>query len=371
MLDQGQHDAIVSQFYASALGDTPWRDTLGALARSFGSDAAVLRLADISGEFIAAESSRPDSNAASAYYLGEIFSKDPRTPLLLNAPLGSIYYDHLLWNVEEISQNRWCREACAVLGVTYQLGTHIRLSDDLTLCVAILSTEAEGHASSEAIAAFRRLTPLFEQATALGQVIETQTATRIALLNGLASKADGVILLSAKGEPTFVNDAATAILNSGDGLSLSQGAFLTRRPPETRRLQQLVQAALSGVKQQETPAGGRMLVTRPSGRRPYVVSVLASPPTERFLAGRPIGCVIHLQDLSTVRTPARDALQDVFGLTEREADFAIELVGCADLQRAADQAQMSVNTARNHLQSIFRKAGVKGQTELVQLLGRL
>lgn len=371
MLGQDEHDAIVTQVYASALRDTPWRDTLGALARSFRSDAAVLRLGHLSGEFIAAESSRPDPNEANAYYLGELFSKDPRSPHLLNAPLGSVYYDHLLWNVEEMNQNRWCREACAVLGVTYQLGTQIRLADNLTVCVAILSTEAEGHASAEAIAAFRRLAPLIEQASTLGQVIETQTATRTALLNGLASKADGVILLSASGAPTFLNDAASAILNSGDGLTLSQGTFLTRRPPETRRLQQLVQAALSGVKQHETPPGGRMLVTRPSGRRPYVVSVLASPPTERFLAGRGIGCVIHLQDLSAVRSPSRAALQEVFGLTEREADFAIELVNCADLQSAAAKAQMSVNTARNHLQSISRKTGARGQTELVQLLGRL
>lgn len=371
MLGQGDHDAIVSRIYASALGDGSWGDTLGFLARSFRSDAAVLRLADLSGEFIAAESSRPDPNEASAYYLGELFSKDPRSPRLLNAPLGSIYYDHLLWDVEEMNQNRWCREACEVLGVTYQLGTHIRLPNNLTLCIAILSTEAEGHASAEAIAAFRRLAPLVEQACALGQVIEAQTATRTALLNGLASKADGVILLSAAGTPTFMNDAAAAILASGDGLTLSEGTFLTRRPPETRRLQHLVQSALSGVKQSEAPPGGRVLVTRPSGRRPYVVSVMASPPTERFLAGRAIGCVLHLQDLAAVRLPSREALQEVFGLTEREADLAIELVSCADLQRAATKAQMSVNTARNHLQSISRKTGVKGQTELVQLLGRL
>lgn len=232
MLGQDEHDAIVTQLYASALRDAPWRDTLGSMARLFRSDSAVLRLAHLSGEFIAAESCRPDPNEASAYYLGELFSKDPRSAHLLNAPHGSIYYDHLLWDVEEMKQNRWCREACAVLGVTYQLGTHIRLAENLTLSVAILSTEAQGHASAEAIAAFRRLAPLIEQAATLGQVIETQDATRTALLNGLASKADGVILLSATGAPTFLNDAASAILNSGDGLTLSQGSFLT--PPPAR-----------------------------------------------------------------------------------------------------------------------------------------
>ena len=47
-----------------------------------------------------------------------------------------------------------------------------------------------------------------------------------------------------------------------------------------------------------------------------------------------------------------------------------ELVRCASLAAAAN-AGMALNTARNHLQSIFRKCGATSQTEAVQLFSRL
>ena len=61
----------------------------------------------------------------------------------------------------------------------------------------------------------------------------------------------------------------------------------------------------------------------------------------------------------------------MFGLSEREADLAVELVRCASLADAAAQAGMALNTARNHLQNIFRKSGATNRAEAVQLFSRL
>ena len=81
--------------------------------------------------------------------------------------------------------------------------------------------------------------------------------------------------------------------------------------------------------------------------------------------------MIHLQDLAIERLPSRASLSVLFGLSEREADLAIELVRATSLAHAADRAGMALNTARNHLQSIFRKSGVSSQAEAVQLFSRL
>ncbi len=107
-----------------------------------------------------------------------------------------------------------------------------------------------------------------------------------------------------------------------------------------------------------------MLVTRPSGKRPYIVRALPAPRADRFLAGESIACVIHLHDL--VAEPSKASLCAVFGLTEREADLAIEVVCCAGLTNAAANAMAAPNTARKHLQGKFApKSGVTNQTEMV------
>ncbi len=98
---------------------------------------------------------------------------------------------------------------------------------------------------------------------------------------------------------------------------------------------------------------------------------MPAPRMERFLSGDSISCVIHIHDLAQVHLPSRVSLSTVFGLSEREAALAIELVRCVDLPAAAARAQMSFNTARNHLQNIFRKCSVSSQAEAIQLFGRL
>lgn len=367
MLSHADHDALVSRLYASAAGDLPWSTTLKTISSLFRVEHNIIHIADASWRTLDVEVHGQVAEHATEYYAGEIFAHDPRTPYLQNVAPGSVYYDHMLYDVEAITRTYWCREAIAALGVMYQLGVALTLPDGMRGAFVLLPTEREGHSPQDAIAAFTRIAPHIEQAVALSLVLDKAAATRSALLDALTRKAEGVVLLNRAGTPTFMNDAARAILEANDGLTLSQGAFVTRRLPETRRLQQLVRGVLTAG---EAP-GGRVLVSRPSGRPPYVVSLMAAPPLERFLAGRSIACVVHLQDLAAVRLPSHEALRAVFGLSDREADLAIELVRCASLERAAANARMALNTARNHLQSISRKTGAHGQTELVQLLGRL
>lgn len=371
MISRDDHDALVSMFYAAATGDRPWAEALGGLVSTFGGSTAVFNVTDPANQVIAVETYGRPRDFAAEYYAGELFANDPRSACLMNVRPGTIYYDHMLYDVEEMARNRWCQEACHVLGVKYQLGARIRLPGDSHGAYAVLSDETAGHATDAAIAAFRRLSPQIEQACALGHVLEAAAVTRAALLQGLADRVDGVMLLSRTGAPTFINDAARAILSAGDGLALIDGSFRTLRPPETRTLNRLMQGIMAPSDRAGATLGGKVLVTRASGRLPYAVSVMAAPPTERFLSGQSIGCVVYIQDLAAVRLPSRASLAAVFGLSERESDLAIELVRCAGLEAAAAGAGMAVNTARSHLQSISRKTGARGQAEIVQLLGRL
>lgn len=367
MLNRGEHDSLVAGFYAAAAGDAAWEDCVRFASEAFGAEAGILRCFDDQQVSLSLAAWGRPSQFAADYYVSEIYSNDPRAPLFYQTRPGSVYFDHMLYDVEAMDRDPRCQAANDVLGVKYSLGAMMRLPNNINAGFAILTSEKEGHATQEAIEAFRRLAPHLEQACALGQVMETRAATRAALLEALALKADGVILLDQAGTPTFINDIAREILAAGDGLALAPGGFLTNRPPETRKLQQFVHTALAKV----DGVGGRVLVSRSSGKRPYVVSVMPAPATERFLSGSAIGCVVHIQDLAAVRLPSREVLHAVFGLTDREVDLAIELVRCAGLDAAATNAGMAHNTARNHLQSIARKTGAQGQAEIVQLLGRL
>lgn len=371
MLGQDIHDGFVARLYASAIGDVPWTNTLQHLAGLFRSYSSLVQIADAAGKIVDAEVYGYSKATADEFYASGAFANDPRTSYFLKVGPGSVYYDRALYDVDEMLRNPWVRNSIDVLKVTYQLGAVMRLPNGALGMMTVLKTERDGHATEAEVRSYRRLLPHIEQACALGQVLDYRAATQDVLLDALMQKADGVILLDRRGAPTFVNDSAKAILAAGDGLGYSNGTFVTARGPETRRLQQLIGAATALRPPSEGRHGGQMLVTRISGKRPYVLRIMPAPPMERFLTAHSIACVIHLHDLAALRPPSRAALLDVFGLTEREADLAVELMRCTGLDSAAANARMALNTARNHLQSIFRKTGTANQAEAVQLFGRL
>jgi PAS domain S-box-containing protein len=53
-------------------------------------------------------------------------------------------------------------------------------------------------------------------------------------------------------------------------------------------------------------------------------------------------------------------------LSPRESEVLSHLIGGSRVPWIAQQLQISQHTVRNHLKSIYRKAGVKGQSELIE-----
>ncbi|MEI9993066.1 MAG: hypothetical protein WDM91_00615 [Rhizomicrobium sp.] len=371
MLGRDEHDALVGRLYAAALGDLPWATTLESFAEHFGSSKAVVQLLDGEERLLGFDVHGYSTDFAAQFYTGEIYRNDPRVPYFRKVPPGAIYFDQALYDVEAINRDPGARACSAALGVKYQIGAVMGLPGGIVASIALFRTEAEGHVSQSQIGAWRRLAPHMAQALTLGQVVQERAATQAALLDALARRADGVILLDASGQPSFMNDAAHAILGAGDGLAFARGEVTTQRGPETRRLRSLIANATAIAPPSEAQPGGEMLLTRRGGRRPYVLRIMAAPRFDCFLAGGSIAAVMHIHDLAAVRVPPKSLLMAAFGLTEREADLAIALVRCAGLAGAAADAGMAPNTARNHLQAIFRKSGTASQAEAVQLFSRL
>ena len=56
-------------------------------------------------------------------------------------------------------------------------------------------------------------------------------------------------------------------------------------------------------------------------------------------------------------------------LTGREAEVAAMVVGGASRQEIAEHLYVSVRTVDSHLQRVYRKLGVRGREELVEVLG--
>jgi DNA-binding CsgD family transcriptional regulator len=118
----------------------------------------------------------------------------------------------------------------------------------------------------------------------------------------------------------------------------------------------------------ETRAPRSVRAARPSGKTPYVLTVLPLPPDyEPLTLFRPAVCVI-IGDPAATTAPSSQRLQDAFGLTDAEARLVVLLLSGDDLRDAAAQLEITYGTARARLADIFQKTGTRPQAELLRVI---
>ena len=101
----------------------------------------------------------------------------------------------------------------------------------------------------------------------------------------------------------------------------------------------------------------------------YVMGVDRLPRTMRI--GYPDTRVGLFIAQATPPATLKRAVQSTFGLTDSETRLTLELARGLQLRDAAEALNISINTARNHLQSVFSKSGIKRQSDLVLVVTQL
>ena len=177
----------------------------------------------------------------------------------------------------------------------------------------------------------------------------------------------GVVILGASGSILCCSRKADEALSERDGLQLQAGRLRATCAKEDRELQaaikSAIQAAAGGV---QTTRG--IALTRLSGQRNLGLVVQAMPAAARPGANAAPTVAIFLRDPEANAEVEGDLVRELFDLTPAEAAVARRLAAGLSLEDAASSLDISRNTARAHLRSIFSKSGITRQTELVRLM---
>ncbi len=177
----------------------------------------------------------------------------------------------------------------------------------------------------------------------------------------------GVVILDLGGHIIRCSPKADETLAERDGLQLLAGKLRATCAKEDREFQAAiklaVQAAASGV---QTTRG--MALTRLSGHRNLGAIVQAMPARGSSAAIGTPTVAIFIRDPEANAEVEGELVRQLFDLTPAEAAVARRLASGLSLEDAASSLDISRNTARAHLRSIFSKSGITRQTELVRLM---
>jgi pimeloyl-ACP methyl ester carboxylesterase/DNA-binding CsgD family transcriptional regulator len=173
------------------------------------------------------------------------------------------------------------------------------------------------------------------------------------------------LLLDDQDRVTGSSDSLGAL---GDYLFLADDGTLRLTHPDS-------QASLGMARENLTAdARGHSLVslshaTRPRHRYGFLIARSEFPPQLERIAGNATRALFIAEDGGDSRL--KGVVQASFGLTAMETDVTMKLAHGMTLKEAAQELGISVNTARNHLQSVFLKSGINRQSDLVLVVTQL
>jgi DNA-binding CsgD family transcriptional regulator len=174
-----------------------------------------------------------------------------------------------------------------------------------------------------------------------------------------------IFVVNEERRPLFANTRAAALLERGRPFHLDQmGSIRITEAADDKALKDTVGA----LRRARGDCTMRIVPVRAGDHSPAMfawLSVLPSGRAAASLAGRQISMMVTGRAFNVV---GREQLGELFGLTLAESRLARALLQGISPSQYALRQDLSQNTVRNQLKSIFEKTDVRRQSDLVNLI---
>lgn len=199
-----------------------------------------------------------------------------------------------------------------------------------------------------------RFTALRDEALGLAEVLN-----RVSL---------ALFVTDASGTPVRFNSAAERLARAQDGLWLAGGELRAWQPRQATTLRDAIRRALA----EPGAPPSAMQVHRRSGKKPYLAVVVPLGGGAAVELGSSLaGALVLVNDPEAPHAGRRQLLRRLFALSAREAQLAEALLEGKRLKEYADEAGITLSTARAQLRTVFMKTDTGRQAELMRVLNAI
>lgn len=203
------------------------------------------------------------------------------------------------------------------------------------------------------------------QALELASRIESGEVESAVYSEALERMNVGVILVDERGRVSSHTPVAERLLKGREGIQVQGSTLRAVKASEDSELQAAIrEAAQVGSDGRDASEGCGLSLSRPSHERP--LGIIVQPARMRSTGKEMV--TVFVRDCQNEPNLNEALVRRVFNLTPAEADVTVRLTAGLSLEDAAKSLEISRNTARAHLRSIFAKNGITRQTDLVRLM---
>jgi len=363
---QAQPDILrlIDSIYEGALSDRAWQESLRLLARMVDGTGMLLMVFDpVAGAPIRLDNINLDTQLLDAY--GRYWAyHDPRLEPALSVPVGEIMTERSL-----VPRDRWFQSP---------IYNELLVPNDVTQCLVVWLEKAPRRAASISIqrphnappfgerefAVVRQAIPHLRRSLGIKDRLGFSHCRVQSILEVMDRLPFGVVLLDKDQRVIDASTSARELLTNRDGITSENGHF---RCVDSRNARALAQA----FAQRLTPtnaksAANSVVVRRASGFRPLTLVVIPSSAADGLFASQhAVACVLVFDPEISIEPPT-DMVRRTLGLSAAEASLVTLLANGLSLREAADQLDVSLNTARTQLKSTFVKTDCHGQRALLR-----
>ena len=363
-------DRLLAGLYGGALSDARWVSAATLIQETIGTNGTSLTYVDLGAgveprihlaRFFVGKEQRDDLQQL---YFRDYYWRDEAIPRLQGLRDGELAHKSDLYTDVEKRKSPTYNEFR--LPNDTEAGLFMGL-DGLDGCAVVCSfgnsTERGGwtHDQIEAVA---RLGPHIRQFARVRRALADARALGASLTRLLENGRSGFIQLDRRGRIFEANDRARRILLGGDGLSDQRGALTAEHRSENETLGCLLAEALPPYGAQGT--GGSMKVTRRKAGTPLVVEVHPVRPDGQDSSAWNVGALVLVSDPAARPPVDPEVAAEVLGLTPAESRVALAVTSGQTVAGTAHALGCAENTVKTHLRHVYRKLGIRKQSELVR-----
>jgi DNA-binding CsgD family transcriptional regulator len=267
----------------------------------------------------------------------------------------NLFYRSTFYN-EFLRRFDVCQMACIASGRT----------GNIFEALSIYRGPLDGGFGPEVFATLKILAPHLQTALSMRRMLAKLESRVMDLENALDFVTTGLVLLDAHGKCLLANKTAKALLDQRNGLFLSHGTLSTTSTIESAALHEVISSAISPTHGFDHQRKRATLISRKNARS---LQLLTAPLRREHGSGsgRAVA-LLFISDPEQKAAAPSEILQVLFGLTSAEARLAIALLDGRSLSEAAECHNVSLETVRSQIKSLFQKTGTRRQGELVRLL---
>lgn len=374
MADSRLLSDAIELIYALALDENLWPTVLEHINDLIGGDGTFYLRASFAGQFIIDDVRDQGAIRGNWDNYADVGHHDPKIPILLKLPRLRVISDYDFIAEHEIDRHPFYQRLLIPHNLRYMVGANLSLSSKEHVFLAVHRAPDRGHVQRREIELMDEVARHVSQATEIGRRLHRSDTVESSLRAALDQLPDAIFILESDATIIDANQRAEAMLRDSPTLRSWRSTLVTDRPTSTKALHDLIASA---AKQAPGQQAGQAQPIHQDGFEVRPLMALASPLPRREtpillhnMAGKPM-VILVISDPNDKPPAFPERLAKLFGFTPAEARMASALAMGASVNEYAEQANISLNTARWTLKRMQAKADCRRQGEMIRVFSAL